>query len=131
MKENIKTFEPLKIDFNIYFLGTEEEQEEADAKQASRAAELETIIFSPDFIAAEYVNTWNQRRILHHSTRDGVIYQLSFIDPDGVPAMHENYINDGTGNPDEVGKIHNKSELIQHFINNSNNNPLTLHILSA
>ncbi len=131
MKDKYIIFEPLKIDFNLYFLGTEEEQEEADAKQATRAAELERVLFAPDFIAAEYINSWSQRRILHKSTRPGIMYQLSFIDPDGVPAMHENYISDGTGNPDEVGKIHDRAELIRHFINNNNENPLTLHILSA
>lgn len=131
MTDKYLTFEPLQIDFNIYFLGTEEEQEEADQKQATRAADIERVIFAPGFIACEYVNSWSQRRILHPSTRPGVIYQLSFIDPDGVPAMHENYINDGTGNPDEVGKIHDRADLIRHFINNNNENPLTLHILSA
>ena len=45
--------------------------------------------------------------------------------------MHENYINDGTGNPQEVGNIHDAAELLTHYTNQSNEKPLKLHILSA
>lgn len=131
MKENYITLQPANINYLCYFLGTEEEQQEADERKKARTEELKRVIFAPGFIACEYYNEYKQRRILHRSTRPGVIYQLSFIDPDGVPAMHENYINDGTGNPQEVGRIGTESELIQHFIHQSNESPLTLHILTA
>ena len=130
MKEDRIQFAPLNISPLVWFRGTEAEQEEAEAKESNRAKDLEKIIFTPSFIAAEYTNGNGQRRILHRSTRPGVKYQLSFIDADGVPAMHENYISEG-GNPQEVGTIHSASELIQHFINQSNNSPLNLHIITA
>lgn len=128
MKEYYITLDPLQIDWKVFFKGTEEEQQEAEAKEAERAAEIEKIIFSADFIAAEYINYFGQRRILHRSTRPGVEFQLSYIDPDGVPAMHENFINVG-GNPEEVGAIHTKEQLLRHYVHEGNEDPLTLHIL--
>ena len=131
MKDYTITLQPAKIDYLCYFLGTEEEQKTADERKKTRAEEIKRVIFAPGFIACEYYNGHGQRRILHRSTRPGVIYQLSYIDADGVPAMHENFINDGTGNPHEVGSIHDESELLTHFINNSNEKTLNLHILTA
>jgi len=131
MKDYKITLQPAKIDYLCYFLGTEEEQKTADERKKARAEELKRVIFAPGFIACEYFNEYGQRRILHRSTRPGVIYQLSYIDADGVPAMHENYINDGTGNPYDVGSIHDERELLQHFIHNSNEKTLNLHILTA
>lgn len=130
MKETTRTLTPLNIDFKVYFKGTEAEQEAAEAKEAARAAELEKIIFSPGFIAAEYINSYGQRRILHHSTRPGVVFQMSYIDPDGVPAMHENYISAG-GDPYEVGSIESREKLLRHYINAGNTTPLRLRILTA
>ena len=131
MKDYTITLQPAKIDYLCYFLGTEEEQKTADERKKARAEELKRVIFAPGFIACEYFSEYGQRRILHRSTRPGVIYQLSYIDADGVPAMHENFINDGTGNPYEVGSIHDERELLTHFINNSNEKTLNLHILTA
>ena len=131
MKDYKITLQPANINYLCYFLGTEEEQKTADERKKARAEELERLLFAPGFIAAEYVNEYGQRRILHHSTRPGVVYQLSFIDADGVPAMHENYINDGNGDPYKVGHIGDARELIQHYTHQSNEKPLTLHILTA
>ena len=131
MKDKYITLQPANINYLCYFLGTEEEQTEADRRKEARAEELKRVIFAPGFIACEYFNEYGQRRILHHSTRAGVIFQLSYIDADGIPAMHENFINDGTGNPGKVGAIHDARELIRHFTNQSNEKPLTLHILTA
>ena len=128
MREETTTLAPLNISNTVYFLGTEAEQAEAEAKETARAAELAQIITAPDFIALEYINSYGQRRILHRSTRRGVMWQLSFIDPDGVPAMHENYVDIG-GDPYEVGAIHTESELYRHFIHAGNNNPLTIKAL--
>ena len=125
MREETTTLAPLNISDTVYFLGTEAEQAEAEAKEATRAAELAAIITAPDFIALEYINSYGQRRILHRSTRPGVMWQLSYIDPDGVPAMHENFISTG-GDPYEVGHINTESQLYKHFIHAGNNNPLTI-----
>lgn len=131
MKEKYITLQPAHINYLCYFLGTEEEQKTADERKKERAEEIKRVIFAPGFIACEYFNEYGQRRILHRSTRPGVIFQLSYIDADGVPAMHENYINDGTGNPHEVGRIGDERELIQHYTHQSNESPLKLHILTA
>ena len=131
MTENYIIFEPLKIDFNIYFLGTEAEQAAADRKQEERAEQIKRVIFAPSFIAAEYYTPNGSRRILHHSTRAGVTFQLSYIDAAGVAVMHENYITDGTANPYKVGTIESAAALLDHFIIESNESPLTLHILTA
>lgn len=128
MREEITTLAPLNISNTVYFLGTEAEQEEAEAKETARAAELAAIITAPDFIALEYISSYGQRRILHRSTRHGVMWQLSYIDPDGVPAMHENYINTG-GDPYEVGHIESENQLYRHFIHAGNSDPLTIKIL--
>lgn len=129
MNESKKTFPALHIDYTVFFLGTDAEQEAAEAKETARAAELEKIIFSGDFIAAEYITERGQRRILHHSTRPGVVWQLSYIDPDGVPAMHENFISAG-GDPYKVGSIGSREKLLSHFIHAGNNNPLSLRIIT-
>lgn len=128
MREATRTLDPLHISNTVFFLGTEAEQAEAEAKEAARAAELHEIITAPEFIALEYISYNGQRRILHRSTRDGVKYQLSYIDPDGVPAMHENYISLG-GNPYTVGHIGSERDLYRHFIHQSNEDPLVLRIL--
>lgn len=129
MTESKKTFPALRIDYNIFFLGTEAEQEASEAKEAERAADLEKIIFSADFIAMEYTTKRGQRRILHRSTRPGVVYQLSYIDPDGVPAMHENYVSTG-GDPYEVGHIASREKLLSHFVHAGNDSPLSLRIIT-
>lgn len=131
MKETYKTLQPLNIDYTIFFLGTEAEQAEAEATEAARLEEIKSIITAPGFTACEYFNEYGQRRILHPSTRPGVVYQLSYIDADGVPAMHENFINDGTGNPENVGSINSAGDLYRHFLLQSNSRALRLHILTA
>lgn len=124
-----RTLAPLNISNTVFFNGTLEEIQEAERKETTRAEELEKIITAPDFIALEYTSYNGQRRILHRSTREGVKYQLSYIDPDGVPAMHENYISEG-GDPYEVGHIGSERELYRHFIHASNTEPLQLTILT-
>lgn len=131
MTHNYIIFNPLNIDFNIYFLGTDEEQAAADRIQEERAEELKRVIFAPAFIAAEYITPNGSRRILHRSTRPGVLFQLSYIAPDGIPTMHENFINTGTGNPHKVGSIETAAALIDHFVIESNETALNLHILTA
>ena len=64
MKDNYIIFNPLNIDFNIYFLGTDEEQAAADRIQEERAEELKRVIFAPAFIAAEYITPNGSREEL-------------------------------------------------------------------
>ena len=110
-------FEPLKIDPVLYFRGTDEEIERAEKAEETAAEALKAIIYAPGFKALEIRKTYpsgTAREILHHSTRHGVLFQLSYIDPDGVPAMHENYIQTA---PDAVPEaIHEERDLLRHIV---------------
>ena len=119
MTDNYIIFNNLKIDYNIYFFGTEEEQKAAEQKERERAEELKKIFFAPNFCAAEYIEKNGSRHILHHSTRPGVLYQLSYIAPDGIPTSHQNIKEDNT------------KELINHFIFYNCRHSLKLHIITA
>ena len=130
MTDNYIIFPSLDIAPDLFFLGSDEAIEAAEAKEAERAAELEKVFFAPDFIAAEYITEHGAREILHHSTRAGIYFQLSYIAADGIPTMHENYINTG-GDPQKVGAIETAAELLRHFTNHNSENPLLLHILTA
>lgn len=117
----------LNINPVLFFLGTDEEIKEAEEKEARRAAEIEKIIFSPDFIAARYYTEKGATRILHHSTRPGVGFQLSYIDSDGIPAMHENFIKTS---PDHVQEnIQDKNHLLKHFVDITLTENLNLEIV--
>lgn len=116
----------LNISNTVYFKGTDAEIEQAERLEAERTADIEKIIDAPGFTAMRYVNENGQQRILHHSTRNGVMFQLSYIDADGVPAMHENFIQTGKKHVDEA--IHSREDLIRHYIHASNHG-LTLEII--
>lgn len=119
MKENYITFDSLKIDYNLFFIGSDEEIKEAERKEKERAEELKKIFFARDFCAAEYTETNGSRHILHHSTRPGFLYQLSYIAPDGIPTSHENI------------KADNIKELLNHFIFYNSRHALQLHIITS
>jgi len=110
-------FEPLRIEPALYFRGTDEEIERAQEAEEAAAEALKTIIYAPDFSALEIRKEYPRgtaREILHHSTRHGVLFQLSYIDPDGVPAMHENYIQTA---PEAVPEaIHEENDLLRHLV---------------
>lgn len=110
-------FEPLQIEPALFFRGTPEEIDRAENAEEAAAEALKAIIYAPGFKALEIHKerpTGTAREILHHSTRPGVLFQLSYIDPDGVPAMHENYIQTA---PDAVPEaIHEERKLLAHFI---------------
>ena len=119
MTDNYIIFDNLKIDYNIFFLGTEEEQNEAIQKETERAEELKKIFFARNFCAAEYTEKNGSRHILHHSTRNGVLYQLSYIAPDGIPTSHQNIKED------------NIKDLLNHFIYYNSRHALKLHIITS
>lgn len=131
MKESMHIFPALNIPPALFFTGSDEKITEAEEKEAARADELRNIFFSPDFFAAEYTTESGARQILHHSTRPGVLFQLSYIGADGVPTMHENYINIG-GDPWKLGSIESAAELLRHFVNvSSHKTPLSLRVVTA
>lgn len=122
MKQREIILKSLEIDCNLYFFGTDEEINAAEQKEAERAAELEKIIFSANFRALEYCTTYGSRIILHHSTRPGVDFQLSYIAADGIPTMHENYYTNDT---------RSKKELLRHYVNATIDEDITARLLTA
>ena len=110
-------FDPLYIDPALYFRGTDEEIERARKIEETANESIKAIIYAPSFQALEIRKQYPRgtaREILHHSTRHGVLFQLSYIDPDGIPAMHENYIQTA---PDAVPEaIHEERELLRHIV---------------
>lgn len=126
MKHHI-TLKSLDINPNIYFFGTNEAIEAAERKEQVQADIIKNIISAPDFIALEYRTKSGARRILHRSTRCGVLWQLSYIAADGVPTMHENYIS--IGRTEE--HTHTAAELYRHFVNLTLNTAQELTILNA
>lgn len=130
MKEKEITFKSLEIDPCYAFLCTDEEIEATERKEAERAADIERVFFAPGFIAAEYTQKSGAREILHHSTRNGVFFQLSYIATDGVPTMHENFIRIEHKNPVDQA-IHEKAELLRHFVNLNLEKSITFKVLTA
>ena len=110
-------FNALNIDTALFFRGTPEEIERARKQEETAAEAVKAIIYAPGFKALEIRKErprGTAREILHHSTRPGVLFQLSYIDPDGVPAMHENYIQTA---PDAVPEaIHEERDLLRHIV---------------
>ena len=59
----------------------------------------DALIHRDDFQAAQYSTPEGSQRILHHSPRDGVDWQLSYVAPDGIPTMHGDFLEDGHDSP--------------------------------
>lgn len=127
MKKEI-VLKSLNIDPVIYFSGTDEEIEQAERKEEKQSKIIENIIFSSDFQQLTYKTASGAIRSLHRSTRPGVMFQLSYIDPDGVPAMHENFIQ--TRIIYGVGAIQTKRDLIKHFVNQTLKKSLYLELIT-
>lgn len=130
MKKAIISFDSLGIDPCIFFLGTDADIAQAEEKEAGRAAELETIIFSDSFRALELTRETGAREILHHSTRPGVAFQLSYIAADGIPTMHENYIRTSEVSTDGAS-VEDKSALLRHYVNATLRKSRELILLTA
>lgn len=117
MKTTI-AFPAQNISRTVAFHGTDAEIEAAEKTEQKSTEKILAIINAPDFIALEYRENYpngDARRILHRSTRPGVKWQLSYIDPDGIPAMHENFGNLGA-DPYEVGTIETEERLARYFV---------------
>lgn len=108
------TLKNLNIDPCIYFLGTDAEIEEAERKERMQAEKIKDIIFSDNFQGLSCRNDLDQELILTYSIRQGVLFQLTYIDRDGVPAMHENYIKTSENHVDEC--IEPKENLLKKFV---------------
>lgn len=133
MKTTI-TFPAQNISRAVVFDGTDAEIEAAEKAEQEANKKILDIINAPDFIALEYRVPYEKgdaRRILHRSTRPGVKWQLSYIDPDGIPAMHENFGNLGA-DPYEVGAIEAEERMVRHFVNKFLfDKSLTIEVLRA
>ena len=124
MNKTICKLNKLNIDPCVYFLGSDEEIEAAEALEASRAADLEKILFNNAMVL--YRTEAGQTRYLHRSTRAGVAYQLSYEGSNGLPVMHENFIQTSENHIDAW--IGSKTDLLKHYIDESLNNDLILEI---
>ena len=125
MREEKKTIKSLNIDPALFFLGTEEEINEAEEKEARRGEEIKKLVTSTGFLALEYNAEHGQQVVLHSSPRRGARYQLSYIDADGEACGHENFIATG----EELNEaIHTAAELWRHFTDLTTNKDLTLTI---
>ncbi len=113
MIERTMVFPALSFKPTVFFLGTDAEIEAVQNEENVRKKKIKDVVFEKNFSALEYTNSWGQRRILHKSPRKGVTFQMSYIDPDGVPAMHENYIKNNAECVDE--KIYEEDDLLEHF----------------
>ena len=70
-----------------------------------------------------------QTIILSPSVREGIDWQLSFIDKDGVPAMHEDYYRNDSDNPNR-SKLNNEDALISRLTDYSlYNREITVRVL--
>lgn len=116
-------FEPLNIDPVVFFRGSEAEQEHAERLEAEAMEKWRTIITSPNFRALRFTKQtkrtsgaiYESVEILHHSPRnEGYLYQLSYIG-NGIPTMHENYIN-----PNGDSYNTNESALYRHLLSYHN-----------
>lgn len=68
------------------------------------------------FRGAQFVTPGNgQTVILTHSVRENIDWQLSFIDRDGIPAMHENYVQDPSS--PEYSSLNNMDRLYSRLTN--------------
>lgn len=119
----------LDIDPTLAFFGSDAEIAEMEQKEKERAEEIRKIIFSPDFSGMSYKTASGQERILTHSIRHGVLFQLSYIDSDGIPSMHENFIKTAKNTVDET--IESEEELLRHYVNAGLSEDVELEILTA
>lgn len=108
------TLNNINIDPCIYFLGTDVKIEEAEEKERAQGKKIENIIFADDFQGLSCRNDLGQELILTYSIRQGVLFQLTYIDRDGIPVMHENYIKTSENHVDEC--IEPKENLIKKFV---------------
>ena len=124
----LRSFEAMNISELLPFHGTDEEIAAAKIIEENRESEIEKIIFQPGFKVMAYITESGQTRVLHKSTRPGVMFQLSYIDADGIPAMHENFIETAPDHVDEA--IHSKKDLIRHYSRYSNRHNLILEVIT-
>ena len=113
-----KGFNPI-----IFFFGTEEEIQMMQNIEREKKERIKKVL-DTKFSSISFTNGWSQTVILHPSPRRNVVWQMSYIDYDGVPAKHESYLK--TGPTDET--IHSLDELVEVYFSASWEKGLTLTI---
>lgn len=117
------SIKPVDAPADYAFTLPEAEVNQIDMQMEARTAEIADIFVEPSFGAMEFTREDGSRYIASKSTRDGVEYQLSFIDSNGDPVSHSEYqspvelaeaVNDLTWNKDYE----------YHVLNNSVVNPV-------
>ena len=122
MKEKELTLEALNIDTLVFFLGSEAQQEEAEAKEAARLEEVKKIIFSADFCALAYYSG-KLYKVFTRSTHPGAFWALSVF-YNGEALSHTEYNENGnnnSGNP----------SIFREIMRETIEGPLTLDILTT
>ena len=90
------------------------EAELLDVQYDNAAYIWQAIIRRDDFQAAQYKVTDGRVRILSHSVRNNVDWQLSYIGSDDVPTMHSDYLEDENYDPLQG---HSMAELYNELAN--------------
>ena len=123
-----KTYESLNVSPDVYFRGTMDQINAAEAAEAARAEELRKLIDTNEFMALEFMKPDGRREILHRSSRPGVRYQLSYIGSDGEPTMHESY---GRIEGENAGNesVHSMEELYDHFVRENLRSDLNISVM--
>lgn len=123
-----KTYESLNVSPDVYFRGTMDQINAAEAAEAARAEEFRKLIDTNEFMALEFMKPDGRREILHRSSRTGVRYQLSYIGSDGEPTMHESY---GRIEGENAGgeTVHSMEELYDHFVRENLRSDLNISVM--
>lgn len=121
MQEKNIILEALNIDTLVFFLGSEAEQEEAEAKEAARLDEVKKIIFAPDFCALAYYSG-KLYKVFTRSTHPGAFWALSVF-YNGEALSHTEY--------DENGNTSGSPSIFREIMCETIESPLTLDILTT
>ena len=119
--ETIKTLEKLSFNPCVFFLGTDEEQAEAERQEAARLEEIKNIITAPDFLALQYTAD-KLTYIFTVSTHPGAAFSLSVFYNDNA-LSHTEYT------ADYKSRSENKT-IFQEITTATIHNTLTLEILT-
>ena len=121
MQETTRKLEKLCFDPCVFFLGTDEEQAEAERQEAARMEEIKSIITAPGFLAMQYTADKLQY-IFTVSTHPGAAFSLSVFYQDEA-LSHTEYT------ADYKSRSENKT-IFQEITTATIHNTLTLEILT-
>lgn len=128
LKQRQQMFEQLNIDPTVYFTGTMDQIDAAEKSEEKRIQEFKDLIEQNKFMALEFMLPDGRTKILHHSTRAGIEWQLTDIGSDGVPQGHENFGLTGEKRTDEYA-VHTMDELYRELLSYNINGAMNFNIM--